>query len=87
MSGEMKELKRRMILFLGMMAAMYSMAGSVYAESGDRSFVRQEQAERSRERQEARENHLNRVYAPWVPEEIDKSSSPILSGAFYVEKI
>lgn len=52
-------MKRRMILFLGMMAAMYSMAGSVYAESGDRSFVRQEQAERSRERQEARENHLN----------------------------
>lgn len=87
MSGEMKELKRGMILFLGMMAAMYSVTGSVYAESGDRVFVRQEQAERSRERQEARENHLNRAYAPWVPEEIDKSSSSISSGAFYVEKI
>ena len=87
MSGEMKELKRGMILFLGMMAAMYSMAGSVYAESGDRSFVRQEQAERSRERQEARGNHLDRAYTPWVPEEIDKGSSPISSGTFYVEKI
>ncbi len=61
MSGEMKELKRGMILFLGMMAAMYSVTGSVYAESGDRVFVRQEQAERRRDRQEARVYQLKRA--------------------------
>lgn len=48
-------MKRRMILFLGMMAAMYSMAGSVYAEVGiDPSYARNRPKEAGKGRKQGK---------------------------------